>query len=152
MPKSAKAHKPSGNGGVAQLGERQLCKLNVVGSIPSTSTTTTMNLTQGSGMKKLVLSVCAFMILFTSNAFGACTAEEFQKEVLAMQTTIAELAKDPDKLAKVNTEMESKFKDEMLEFAQFAQGAAGDPAKSQEMLDKGCALYGKMNTYLKSQQ
>ena len=25
-------------GGVAQLGERQLCKLNVVGSIPSTST------------------------------------------------------------------------------------------------------------------
>ena len=103
-------------------------------------------------MKKLVLSVCAFIILFASNAFGACTAEEFQKEVMAMQTTLAELSKDSDKFAKINAEMEAQFKNEILGFAQFAQGAAGDPAKAQEMLDKGCDLYGRMNTYLKSQK
>ena len=42
-------------GGVAQLGERQLCKLDVVGSIPSTST-------------KFELGMCisGFMCLTTS--------------------------------------------------------------------------------------
>ena len=38
QPDAGKTEKAKQNGGVAQLGERQLCKLNVVGSIPSTST------------------------------------------------------------------------------------------------------------------
>ena len=67
-------------------------------------------------MKKLILAVCMCMFLSVPVAYAACTAQDFQKEV--------------------------------MEFAKMAQTAAGDPAKSQEMLDKGCDLYGRMNKRL----
>ena len=127
------------------MGERQLCKLDVVGSIPSASTTKLM----GKCMFKKAL-LFAVAMLFASGVFAkaGCTAEEFQKEAMAMQAVMTELSKNPEKFAKANAEFEKTYSDEMMEFAKFAQSAAADPAKAQEVLDKGCDLYGRMNKTL----
>ena len=98
-------------------------------------------------LKKLCLA-CAFVVLSASTAFAACTIEEFQKEVTDMQGHMTALSQDQAKFQKVNEEFEKLFSAELMEFAQFAQTAAGDPAKQQEMLDKGCDLYGRMNKKL----
>jgi NADP-dependent 3-hydroxy acid dehydrogenase YdfG len=101
-------------------------------------------------MKKILCMACAVVILSASSAFGACTAEDFQKEVLAMQTSLVALANTPEKLAEVNAALEKEFNPEVLEFSQLAQNANGDAVKTQEMLDKGCDLYSRMNKKIDS--
>ena len=99
-------------------------------------------------MKKLVLAACMCVFLSVPAAYGACTAQDFQKEVMDLQTNMTELSKDPAKVAQANEALEKEFQAEVMEFAKMAQNAAGDPAKAQEMLDKGCDLYGRMNKRL----
>ena len=97
-------------------------------------------------MKKLLIAVCAVFILsMPVAANAACTAQEFQKEVMDMQNSMTELSKTPDKMAKANEAIEKEYKDEIMDFAKMAQESAGDAAKAQAMLDKGCDLYGRMN-------
>ena len=98
--------------------------------------------------KKALLFAVAMLLAGGAFAKAGCTAEDFQKEVMAMQTTMTELSKDSDKLAKANADLEKKYNDEIMEFAKFAQSAAGDKVKAQEMLDKGCDLYSRMNKTL----
>ena len=98
-------------------------------------------------MKKLVLAACMCMFLSVPMAYAACTAQDFQKEVMDLQTNMTELSKDPAKGAKASEALE-EFQAEAMEFAKMAQAASGDPAKAQEMLDKGCDLYGRMNKRL----
>ena len=99
-------------------------------------------------MKKLILAVCVCMFLSVPVAYATCTAQDFQKEVMDLQTNMTELSKDPAKVAEANEALEKEFQAEVMEFAKMAQNAAGDPAKAQEMLDKGCDLYGRMNKRL----
>ena len=97
-------------------------------------------------MKKLLIAVCAVFILsMPVAANAACTAQEFQKEVMDMQNSMTELSKTPDKMAKANEAIEKEYQTEIMDFAKMAQESAGDPAKAQAMLDKGCDLYGRMN-------
>ena len=127
------------------MGERQLCKLNVVGSIPSTST----NKLGGQVMLRKILIVSALMV-FCSGAIAqaACTPEEFQNEVMGMQNSIVEFSKDANKLTEVNAVIEKEFSKEIMEFAQMSQSAAADPNKAQEIMDRGCDLYGRINKRL----
>ena len=128
------------------MGERELCKLEAMGSIPFTST---IKFLVTPDMKKLFLALCAVFVLSLPVAADAgCTAQDFQKEVMDMQTTMTELSKSSDKMTKANAAMEKEFQAEILDFAKLAQTAAGDPAKTQEMLDKGCVLYGRINKKL----
>ena len=100
-------------------------------------------------MKKLLLVICAvFLLASPVVANAACTAQEFQKEVMDLQTNLTELSKDQSKVLKANEAIEKEFNTEVMEFAKFAQTAAGDASKTQEMLDKGCDLYGRMNKRL----
>ena len=98
--------------------------------------------------KKALLLAVAMLLVGGTFAKAGCTAEDFQKEVLAMQATMTELSKDSDKLGRANAEVEKQYKDELLEFAKLAQSFGGDQSKAQEMLDKGCDLYSRMNKTL----
>ena len=98
--------------------------------------------------KKSFLLAVIMVLGMGAFAKAACSPQDFQKEVMAMQTTMTEMSKDPEKFAKINEEFEKMFSPELMEFAKMAQGAAGDPTKTQEMLDKGCDLYGRMNKML----
>ena len=100
-------------------------------------------------MKKLLLAICAvFLLAMPVAANAACTAQEFQKEVADMQNSMTELSKTPDKMNKANEAIEKEYQTEIMDFAKMAQESAGDPAKVQTMLDKGCDLYGRMNKRL----
>ena len=98
--------------------------------------------------KKTLLFAVAMLLAGGTFAKAGCTAEDFQKEVVAMQATMTELSKNSDKATKANAEIEKKYNDELMEFMKFAQTAAGDTAKAQEVLDKGCDLYSKINKTL----
>lgn len=101
----AKSKWPSGSGGVAQLGERQLCKLNVVGSIPSTSTSKT-----GEIMLKKALLPAIIMIFCGGLSKAACTPEEAQAKAQEfMNAAIALAQKDPKKYQSVATVMQSEL-------------------------------------------
>ena len=103
-------------------------------------------------MKKL-LSLIAMMLLFSaSGAFAKCTAEEFQQLLVAMQTSLSEVAqKDSSKLQALNAEMEKLFTDDLREIEAMSNdvSASQDPAKAQELLDKSCVLYSKINEKIK---
>jgi uncharacterized protein HemX len=99
-------------------------------------------------MKKIVCLACALIILSASVVFGACTAEDFQKELVAMQATMAALDAGADKTQQISDELEKSFGSEMEEFALLVQEAATDAAKKQPMLDKGCDLYHRINAKL----
>ena len=98
--------------------------------------------------KKALLLAIALVLFGGAFVKAACTPEEFQKELVSMQATMAEVTKDADKFAKANAAFEEKYSAEIMELAQLTQAAAGDPSKTQEMLDKGCDLYRKMNETL----
>ena len=99
-------------------------------------------------MRKL-LSLIVMMLLFSaSSAFAKCTAEEFQQLLVAMQTSLSEVAqKDSSKLQALNEEMEKLYTDDLKEIEAMSKDTAAnqDPAKAQELLDKSCALYSKIN-------
>jgi hypothetical protein len=90
------------------------------------------------------------VLLFAAEAFGACTVEDFQKELNSMQASVAELAKDTDKYAKVGNMIEQEYKAELEAFAKMTSEAAGDAQKAQAMLDKGCDLYARINKSLEA--
>jgi hypothetical protein len=91
--------------------------------------------------------LCALAVFQVSSAFAACTAEQFQQELVSMQQSMAEVGKDQDKMSKLSAELESLFADELKEFTAMTQEVNGKPTPegAQALLDKGCELYKKMN-------
>ena len=100
-------------------------------------------------MFKKILLASALMVL-CSGAFAeaACTPEEFQQEIMGMQNSIIEFSKDEAKLIEVNAAIEKEFNAEIMEFAQMSQGVGTDAGKAQELMDKGCDLYRRINARL----
>jgi len=99
-------------------------------------------------MKKLLSLIVMLLLFSASSAFAACTAEEFQQLLVEMQTSLSEIAqKDSSKLQALNTDMEKLYTDDLKEIEAMSKDiqATQDAAKAQELLDKSCALYAKIN-------
>ena len=127
------------------MGERELCKLEAIGSIPFTST---RPYGRRYSVKKFVLLVVAMVMFSAGNGYSACTLEEFQSELMKMQQGLTEVAKNaPEKLTALNEEMEKLFGEDMKELE--AMAAAPEAHRSQEkqqaLIEKSCELYKKIN-------
>ena len=89
------------------------------------------------------------MLLFSANtALAKCTAEEFQQMLVEMQSSLQEISKkDSSKMQALNEEMQKLFMDDIKQLESMTKDTAAsqDPEKAQELLDKSCVLYKKMN-------
>ena len=90
------------------MGERELCKLEAIGSIPFTSTNSEWGRYDGvTLMKKAVALLCALFVLGAGGAaFAACTPDEAQARADLVSKRISEVApKDPPKAVAVAQEV-----------------------------------------------
>ena len=104
-------------------------------------------------MKKILLTASLTLLLFASNAFGACTAQQFQEKLLAMQTALTDFMKaTPDKAEALNAEMEKMFDKDIKEFEAIATETSKSPTPEgqQKIMDMGCDLYDKMLGVIKN--